>query len=69
MRKASSGEVGVVYNKDLTKLVFCGSWEVKGDRNFADMFWLVHKKGVPISLRSRIWREMLKVSVNEADEI
>jgi hypothetical protein len=68
LRKASS-EAGVVYNKELTKLVFCGSWEIKGDRNFADLFWLVHKKGVPTTLRSRIWREMLKVSVNEADEI
>lgn len=67
--KSARSEAGVVFNKELTKFVFCGSWEAEGDRNFADLFWLVHKKGVPTSLRSRIWREMLKVSVNESDEI
>jgi len=62
-------QVGVVFNKERTKFVFSGSWEADGDRNFADLFWLIHKRGVPTSLRSRVWREMLRVQVNEAEEI
>lgn len=62
-------EIGVVFNKELTKFVFSGSWEADGDRNFADLFWLIHKRGVPTSLRSRVWRELLRVQVNEEEEI
>jgi hypothetical protein len=69
----NSLRVDKLYNKDLTKLLPLSDWEEKSNRKqdikFADLFWLIHHRGIPHSQRSQIWRELLKVSINELLDI
>jgi hypothetical protein len=54
----------LLYNKNVGSLIFASIWKEKDNQHYSDLYHLVHA-GIPDEIRTKIWRELLKVSIQE----
>ena len=55
-----------IFNRNIDSLLYRDKWATEDNQFHSDLFYLV-QYGVPDSLRSVVWRELLKVKIIEIE--